>query len=151
VILSGVFGFMFAGGGALQGVRTGNGSLFLMIALPILSFLLGLAMIGGAVFYGLWVNKKQHEGPQQTVPNTRVVARYAYSREGNMLTEDWAIEIAENPRFYVRLEVPGRETAEYECAEQTFYSAPEGMFGVAKLQGKWLGQFTPTFGQGRES
>src|SRR6185312_8336718 len=75
---------------------------------------IGLLMVAGAVVYGLMQVGSERKGPRQVLENFHVIARFAFTRDGNMLTDPFDIEVAENPRFYVRGAVPYREVLEYE-------------------------------------
>jgi hypothetical protein len=116
------------------------------LPITLLVFVLGVVMLAGAVFYGLYVSATEKSGPRKVLP-VKVLARYAFNREGLMLVADWEIEMAENPRYYVRLDFgPEMGTLECECSLPTYYQCGEGMTGMAELQGKWVGAFQPNMG-----
>jgi len=145
---------MFTMGGVFRGTYTRDpftnkitdaGTLnFVPIAFSF--FALGVLLMFGAVVYGLYSSATEQTGPRKSHP-VKVLARYAFNREGLMIISEWEIEEAENPRFYVRLDF-GTEmgTLECECSESIFYQCGEGMNGMAELQGKWLGSFIPYTG-----
>ena len=102
----------------------------------------GVLMCLGGFIYG-WINiATERTGPQRTLDNVKVIARYAINRQGDMLSEWYQVEEARGTvRFYARLLLPTQETVEFECSESVFHACGEGMFGRAVLQNKWLGQF----------
>lgn len=108
---------------------------------------LGVAMLVGGVFYGLWVVKNENKGPRQTIEYFKVMARYAYDKNGFYLSDDSQIEFGEGPRFYVRGVTPNGIRLEYEASEQVWRQCGEGMDGEVELQGKWIGRFTPYIGE----
>ena len=100
----------------------------------------GLCLFGMA--YAWFPIATERTGLQRVHENVKVLARYAYNRNGDMLCEWYQIDEArEDCRFYVRLMFPNRDTNEFECSEQVFNACGEGMFGQVTLQNKWLGQF----------
>ncbi len=154
VMITSVLMIMFAMGGVFRGTYsrdplsgkiTDAGTLN-FVPITFVFFTLGIVMILGAVLYGLFVSATERSGPRRSHP-VKVLAKYAFNREGNMLVSAWEIEGCGNPRFYVRLDF-GAEmgTLECECSEQVFNQCGEGMTGMADLQGKWVGSFVPTIG-----
>ncbi len=116
------------------------------VPLTITGMAIGVLMMGGAIGYGLWANANASKGNRKTVPHAKIIARYGYSRQGQMLNADYELEAADNPRYYVRMQLSPTDIAEYECAEQAYFQAGEGMVGEADIQGKWLGAFRPYIG-----
>jgi hypothetical protein len=108
---------------------------------------LGVVLLLGGLGYGLWIVKNESSGPRRVVENFRVVARYAYDKNGFHLMDDGQIEFAEGPRFYVRGMTPDGVRLEYESSEAVWRQAGEGMTGEVELQGKWIGRFTPYIGE----
>ncbi len=117
-----------------------------LVPLAITFILIGVLMMGGAVGYGLWREANKNKGPTADYEGSKVLARYAYSRQGQLLTAEWEIESADDPKYYVRMRLPSGESVELECAPQTYFQAGEGMTGTARVQGKWLGQFSQQVG-----
>jgi hypothetical protein len=107
---------------------------------------LGVLVSLSGVGYGLWIHRNRASGPRSVTPNVFVVARFAYTKEHQMLSETWMIEEAENPRFYVRLQVAPGQVGEFECPREVFWECGEGMSGEAEIQGRWVGRFTPYIG-----
>lgn len=107
---------------------------------------IGLLSFLGALAYALWNSKQEKIGPRREDDNVKVIARYAYDRKHNLLTELWQIESADRPRTYVRLLHQRDGMIEYECPLEVYLAAGEGMWGTAEFQGKWLGKFTPRVG-----
>ena len=113
----------------------------------------GIVIVGGLIvlaslLYGVWHDRTSSRGVGRRVENARIVARYALTPDGVLHTEDWAIVHLERVRFYIRLALPGEGAAEFEAARPVWDMAGEGMTGVAEIQGRWLGRFTPVFGAG---
>ncbi len=107
---------------------------------------IGLLMFLGALGYGFWVVKTEKEGPRERAENFHVLARYAYDKAGYHMVDDAQIEFADRPRFYIRGVMPNGVASEYECSEEVWRQAGEGMYGEAEIQGKWLGRFIPYVG-----
>jgi hypothetical protein len=114
-----------------------------LVPLMLTFAVIGILMFIGGLGYGFWIVKQEKEGPRQQISNFRVMARYAYDKEGYHLVDDEQIEFANSPRFYVRGQQPNGVTSEYEASEAVWRQCGEGMYGEAELQGKWLGRFTP--------
>ena len=154
VFCTGILMITFAMGGVFRGTYTRDpltnkitdAGTMNWVPLTFVFFTLGIAMILGAVGYGLYNVATERRGPRQSRA-AKVLARYAFNRQGLMLVADWEIEAAENPRYYVRLDL-GADlgTLECECSEQLFHQCGEGMTGTVELQGKWLGSFIPNVG-----
>lgn len=113
-----------------------------LVPLSLTCAALGVLVCLCAFAYGWWIVAMERTGVPKVHENVKVLARYAYNRNGDMLCEWYQIDAARDEcRFYVRLMFPNRETNEFECSEPVFNSCGEGMFGQATLQNKWLGQF----------
>ncbi|HWD40968.1 MAG TPA: hypothetical protein VG944_19120 [Fimbriimonas sp.] len=158
IVISLILMFMFAGAGVFHGTMTREpgtdritdpGDLNL-VPLTFLLFVAGLGLIAGGLYIGLKTHNTRFEGPSTVVQNARVIARYGYTQDWNILSEDWQFEEAENPTYYVRLETAPGVVNEYECRPETYFAAGEGMYGDATLQGKWLGLFKPYIGVPRQ-
>ena len=117
-----------------------------LLPLMITIICLGITMMLVAVAYGIWRGQTQNQGLRRTVENVRVLSRYGFSRDGNMLNADWELEAAENPRYYLKVQFADGTIGELECAAETFFAAGEGMYGDVELQGLWVGLFTPYIG-----
>ncbi|MFZ4507403.1 MAG: hypothetical protein ACOYON_06880 [Fimbriimonas sp.] len=117
-----------------------------LVPITLAIFTLSCFMIIGALGYGIWTSKADRHGPRSSDPDAKVIARYAYDRNQFLLTDLYQIESADRPRFYVRLDHGRDGMIEYECSEEVYHSAGEGMRGVAEYQGKWLGSFSPHIG-----
>lgn len=109
-------------------------------------FFIGCMMVLGSLGYGLWKTRNEKVGPRETEDHVKVIARYAYDRQHNLLTEMWQIESVDRPRMYVRLQHQKHGLIEYECSMEVYMQAGEGMWGQAEYQGQWLGKFTPYVG-----
>jgi hypothetical protein len=107
---------------------------------------LGFALVGGAIAYIAWYDRRSRSGPRETKPNTRVLGRYGINANGDYMHNSWEFEFAEFARYFVQLQTgPGR-VSEYECDASVFWQCGEGMWGEAEFQRKWLGRFTPYVG-----
>ena len=153
-LLSGILMVVLAMGGVMRGTYTRqpitnkitDAGTLNWVPIVFVFFTLGVLMMIGAVFYGLYASATERSGPRESRP-AKVLARYGFTRDGNMLVADWEVEGADNPRYYVRLDFGHpRGTVECECSEMLYFRCGEGMTGMAELQGKWLGAFTPTIG-----
>jgi hypothetical protein len=153
-VISLILAFMFAGGGifhatatrdATTGRITDMGDSYLAL-IGVLGFVVGCFMIGIPVVFGLLHTKNRFEGTVLTVPNVQVVARYGYTKQWVMITNDYEFETADNPTYFLRLEVGPGEVKEFECRPEVYFSAGEGMYGEAMLKGKWCGRFAPYIG-----
>jgi hypothetical protein len=153
-VLSFLLGFAFAGGGIFHATATRDPSTnqitdmgdSVLVPFTALGFATGLLMIGGGLGYGIYKNRTRHQGFMKVVPNVRVIARYGYTRDWNMLTEEWQFASADDPTYYLKLETSPGMVEEYECRPETYFSAGEGMTGEAVLRGKWCGRFAPYIG-----
>ena len=105
--------------------------------------ILGLLLIAGTLVYGVVLDRAETKGAALGIEHARVIARYALTADGVLHTDAESIEYAENPRYYVRLALPGRGSVEFRTAPETFWNCGEGMTGTAEIQGKWLGRFLP--------
>ncbi len=114
--------------------------------LTITFIVIGVLIAGGAIAYGLWLNANRANGPRKLWEGVRVVARYGYSGDGVLLVSEWELEVADNPKYYVRLLLPDGHQDEFECTPSVFFHAGEGMVGDAEVQSKWLGHFRPHIG-----
>jgi len=107
---------------------------------------LGVLMVAAGLGYGIWLNANRATGPRKVWDGVRVVARYGYNRDGIMLTSEFDLEVADDPKYYVRLLLPDGRQDEFECTPAVYFQAGEGMLGDAEVQGKWLGHFKPRIG-----
>ena len=147
VIIGGILFFMgFAGGamqlGSITGVRSQTSS---MAVFGLVLGLVGLLLLGFAVFTGLFASKMMNSGPRRLDQNARVVARYALGKNGDMAMSDYEWD-EPGMRFFVRLSTSGGGNAEYECVRAVYEQCGEGMRGEAMFQGRWLGGFRPHIG-----
>lgn len=144
----------FAGGGIMHGTATRTPETDEITDIGALSwvpvvhlvFVFGLLMMLGGIGYGLWTHHHRNRGARLTHEHARVLARYGYTRDWHMLTADWELEQADDPRHYVKLRLPTGEVEEFECSPETFFHCGEGMEGEAQTEGKWLGRFVPYIG-----
>jgi hypothetical protein len=116
------------------------------IAIGVGLIVLGLALIAGAIAYGYMQVHNRNRGPVKSYPGARVVSRFATNRQGDYLTQDWQLE-GEKVQRFVKLDLgPSAGVLEFECAPEAYEAAGEGMVGVARVQGRWLGSFEPSIG-----
>lgn len=107
---------------------------------------LGVLMMVVGLGYGLFALANQFGGIRQTHEQFRVLSRYCLDKNFNLLTADHDIEFAEKPRFYIRGMLYNGDVGEFETTIEVFYNAGEGMYGVATIQGNWIGSFVPYIG-----
>jgi hypothetical protein len=122
-----------------------------LVPLMIFGVAVGLLMMFAGIGYGLWTMSRQQKGTRRVVPNFRVLARYCYDRNQNLITAEWEVEAAEKPRFYVRGVMENGVVGEFETSIEVYFNAGEGMYGEAELQGQWLGRFVPYVGAPAQS
>jgi hypothetical protein len=153
-VISGILTWVFSVAGVYRGTYTRTpitneindaGSLN-FVPLTILGIVVGVGMMAAGVGYGLYTMSRSRSGPRKVVPNFKVLARYCYDGGQNLITSDWEVEAAENPRFYVRGVLDNGVVGEFETSTQVYFNAGEGMVGEAELQGQWLGRFIPYIG-----
>ena len=139
--------WMFGVAGGYRLTQTGGGDAgpANFIPLMVTAFAVGLILMVAAVFYGLVYSKRQSRGPRRTVADAFILSRYAMSPSGDLLS-DWELEAADDPRFYVRMRLPGGRSSEYPVASETYFNCAEGAYGEVELQGRWVGRFTPYVG-----
>lgn len=153
-IISAILMWMFSVAGVYRGTYTrtpitnqiNDAGAMNLVPLAFLGFTVGILLMLGAVGYGLWSEKTSNRGHRRVVANFRVQARYCYDASQQLICEDWDIDVADRPRFYVRGVSPDGLVGEYECTREVYYNSGEGMTGEAELQGKWLGRFTGYIG-----
>lgn len=133
--------------GANQGGSSGQ-SAFDFFHLTLYGAAVGILMVVGGLAFGIYSERTQNTGPQQTEPNFRVLSRMCFDKNFQLLITDVDIEHANKPRFYIRGMLQNGMVGEFETTIAVFYNAGEGMTGEAQLEGKWLGSFTPYIGNG---
>jgi len=153
-VISGILFWMFSVAGIYRGTYTRKpitneitdpGALNL-VPLTILGILVGVLMMFAGVIYGFWTMFKSHKGPRRTEPNFRVLARYCYDRNQNLVMAEYDLDAVEDPRFYVKASLSNGVVGEFETSVEVFFNSGEGMCGEAELQGQWLGRFVPYVG-----
>ncbi|HRK20287.1 MAG TPA: hypothetical protein PLX06_00660 [Fimbriimonadaceae bacterium] len=136
-------------GGALAYMRRGDANLWAVRGLGPGMVLGGLLLSGGALLYGIKEGRRVTSGKGATVDlNARVIAKYAYDREGLMVTEDYLFDERDGLKFYVKIELSGGAVREFQCLRPVHASCGEGMRGAATFDGRWLGSFVPQVGTG---
>jgi hypothetical protein len=114
--------------------------------------LLGLLTAGAALLYGIREGRRVTSGKGALMdPTAKVMARYAYDREGNMVVDEWLFDERDDPKFYVKLELTGGSVREFQCRREVHAMCGEGMTGAATFDGRWLGSFVPQMGGGQGS
>jgi hypothetical protein len=107
---------------------------------------IGFFMYVGGLFYGIYSEKTEHQGLRKTIPNCRVIARYAITRDHRLVTDESEFEFLDRPNYYVKLLSPNDGSIEYKCQPPVYFACGEGMIGEAQVQGNWLGSFKPYMG-----
>jgi hypothetical protein len=152
-VIASILTWMFTMGGVLHGTLTREpgsdritdaGDLNL-VPVSIFFLAVGVFMMIGAVGYGFWRNSQDRVGDRRVEQNLKVLARYVYE-SGRLLTSDWEIEGADNPRYYIRAMYANGVSEELETTPEVYFQCGEGMFGEAEIQSRWLGRFTPYIG-----
>lgn len=101
----------------------------------------GVLAVGGSLLYGLNRHGERFTGEQTRRSGVRVLNKYVYDRDNNLLMDDYLIDSADEPKFYVKIELEPGKSVEFETARPVFDSCGEGMTGEATFQGKWLSMF----------
>jgi hypothetical protein len=132
-------------GGAVAAMRNDDPNLFAVRVVGPLTIFLGLLTSGGALFYGIREGRSltSKSGPVVD-PTARVLSRYAFDRDGDMLTDEDAFELRDGVKFYVKLELTGGAHREFHCSRSVYDCCGEGLRGAATFDGKWLGGFQAT-------
>lgn len=81
-------------------------------------------------------------GIERAYPNARVLARFCTNRAGEPILYPMGTPPSEL-RYYVRLQLPGGTTDEYECSFALYQRVREGMQGRAVCKGGILRAFVP--------
>lgn len=141
--LLGGFGSLGCGGlllvlGPMLGIATKSP---VPMALGFLLIGAGVLMVGGSLIYGLNRHGERFTGEQTRRSGVRILNKYVYDRDNNLLMDDYLIDTADEPRFYVKIELAPGNSVEFETAREVFDSCGEGMRGEATFQGKWLSMF----------
>lgn len=152
-VASGILAWVFTMGGVFRGTYTrtpitnhiNDAGTLNLLPLMVTLIAIGVAMMLGAVTYGLLYSKMEATGTRRKIEDALILSRYAVSKSGNILS-DWELEGTDDARFYVRMMVPGGRPAEYPVAAETYFNCAEGAAGEAEMQGRWIGRFTPYVG-----
>lgn len=149
------FGWMFGVAGVYRGTYTRDtlhndkitdAGAMNLLPVTLVFLVIGLLMFAGGLALGFGVISCHKKGPQKQIDYFRILARFATSRSGALLS-DWELENADRPRFYVRATYPNAHVEEYEVAPEMYLQCGEGMVGQAEIQGRWIGRFTPYIGE----
>jgi hypothetical protein len=137
-------------GGTLALMKRKDVSMWAARALGPGLLLLGLAITTAALLYGIREGRRLTSGKGAvTDPNAKVLARYAFERDGTMITEDWLFDEREDVKFFVKLQLTGGAIREFQCYREVYEMCGEGMNGAASFDGRWLGGFVPQMGTGQ--
>ncbi|CAN5417010.1 hypothetical protein BH11ARM1_BH11ARM1_14950 [soil metagenome] len=154
IVISFILIWVFAAAGVFRGTYTRtpvtneitDAGTMNLVPMMILFLAIGILMVIGSIGYGLWLVNSENTGPRNKIENFKVIARYAYDRNQNLVVDDQMIDYSAGVKFYVRGAAPSREHLEYQTTRDMWYQCGEGMFGEVELQGKWIGRFTPYIG-----
>lgn len=136
-------------GGSLAYMRRGDANLLAIRGLGPGMVLGGLLLSGGALLYGIKEGRRVTSGKGAVVdPNAKVVARFAYGRDGLMVVDEWLFDEMDGLKFYVKLELSDGAVREFQCLRPVHAQCGEGMRGAATFDGRWLGGFMPQMGGG---
>lgn len=133
--------FFLAVGGGLGGLKV-DGAFNIFKWLPAV----GLVMYLSGLIYGIHSQKTEHVGNRRLMPQCRILARYAITRDHRMVSDESEFEFLDRPKYYVKLLSPTDGSIEYQCHHAVFLNCGEGMMGDAEVQGQWLGSFKPYLG-----
>lgn len=103
----------------------------------------GVAIL--ACLAGLVMHAFRNTGPRRSIPEARILARYAYWPDGTMLLNE-DLELTPKTRTYVRMDLGGGEAEEFECPPEVFLAALEGTSGFAEVQGRRLVRYRAKVG-----
>jgi len=117
-----------------------------LLPLMLVFFVLGLILFGGGITYGLIRSYSNRSGERRVEEFLRILARYVYDGP-QLVTSDYEIETADNPRYYVKALTRNGVSMELETSLQVFYMCGEGQVGEGELQGRWLGKFIAYIGE----
>ncbi len=146
----GVLWMMLAFGGAVRFLRTqgADPSGLALRAVGPAIIILGILMALAGIAWGLYSGRNPRpRGRLVADPGAQIVARFAMDGT-DLLTEDWQIEEADDPRYYVKVRHADGRIAEYETVSPVFEYCADGMQGEAVFEGGWLARFTPRIGGG---
>lgn len=139
--LGGAIVYTLAIGGGIGGAKV-DGIFNVMKWFP----LVGLLMYIGGLAYGIHSEKTEYVGVRTALPNVRILARYAITRDHRMVSDESEFEFLDRPKYYVKVLSPTDGSVEYQCHHAVFLTCGEGMMGDAEVQGQWLGAFRPYMG-----
>ena len=139
-------------GGVLALMKNRDVNMWAARALGPALLFLGLLTAGAALLYGIREGRRVTSGKGAMMdPTARVLARYAYEKDGNMVVDEWLFDEREDIKFYVKLELTGGAIREFQCRREVHAMCGEGMVGAATFDGRWLGGFVPQLGGGQGS
>jgi len=125
-----------------------NAALYLS-GLSLIVFVIGLIFLLFTLLAGL---RRTNGRPRSVLQynDSKIIARYAVNGHGETLFDEYYMDV-EDPKlkFYVRIQLPNGNSAEYHCNQIVWRHCGEAMTGTALIQGDWIGQFTPQFGAGQ--
>jgi hypothetical protein len=138
--------FMFVGSIMPGDVRT---IIFALAGLCSLAAIVGIILCGITLLSGL--NVATPKARNVVIhSDAKVIARYAIDGQGQSTFDEEYLDF-DDPKlkFYVRLELHGLGSAEYNCNSAVWSECGESMRGTAYIQGNWVGQFIRTIGTGQ--
>lgn len=120
-----------------------------LAGVALLAFVAGLLLLLFTLLAGL--GKINNRGKRVFQHNdVKVIARYSINGIGETIFDERYMDF-EDPKikFYVRLQQANGFSAEYHCNAIVWGHCAEMMTGTALIQGDWIGQFIPQFGDGQ--
>ena len=139
-------------GGTLALMKRQDVSMWAARAIGPALILLGLLTAGAALLYGIREGRRVTSGKGALMdPTAKVLARYAYEKDGNMVVDEWLFDERDDLKFYVKLQLTGGAVREFQCRREVHAMCGEGMTGAATFDGRWLGGFVPQMGGGQGS
>lgn len=104
------------------------------------AFVVGLIITGTVLVAG--IRKNSSSRAPVVYRGVKVIARYAIDWRGQTLFDEAYMDPEDTKlKYYVRLQIPGREATEYRCSAPVWGQCGELLTGTASIQGDWIGRF----------
>jgi hypothetical protein len=115
-----------------------------------LVILIGIAMAATGLLMGFQFGRRHRAGTGRVEvdPFCRVMARYGFNDEGELLTSDWQFESYDDVTYWVKLQLSSGRVGDFETRREVWEHCADGMVGEGHFDGGWLGMFRPRIGEG---
>ena len=138
IAVIGLLGWMFFSFTSVSGSIVFYGlALIFFTLIPI-----GAIIAGIGVIYGATKNKRMRKEEPRRITDVFVISKFMLYK-GDQIEDPLAFERHELS-YFVRLQFPGQRPDEFETNPDVFETTPEGVRGVAIVQGDWLASFEHT-------